>query len=637
MVALGLAATVQAASLTLDHSPVVLGRTESVGVSIHVDESAGTEARPLRLSVNVGSFGDVTRTGPGEYRSVYVPPITRYPQVALVAVWRETGADAPIHFLRIPLHGMTKINVSAPTGSTVNVEIGMQTFGPVVTDETRAVVVPVEVPPGIPEALIKVREASGKLTQRRAKVDVPPYNRLSIGMVPHALVANGEDWARLEVDYDLGGANVPADRIKVVPSLGSATLQRAERGRYVYKYLPPVGTTAAEVTFAVSVPDDPVASASARLTLGIPQPASVVVSPPVRQLPSDGKSTAPVSALVFDAAGLGLAQQKVEVFANGQPLASPEYKGNGVYQAPFIAPPVYPRGGLVQFSAVVHVPGGALLQGAANYQLQPQATPRSVSSRVAPSPVVADGKTKALLSLDVRDEAGLPLNGAHLILVADTGVLGKLTEVGDGRYQAEYQAPASMAAGGDASVRIVSSSGGFETTVNIPLREGPSFLVGARVGLTHSLGDLVTPRVGVDAWVPFRVGGSFLGLGLSATVGTASQSVAGAGGQFPSESRATFVPVAVRLGYEGYASRRLSVHFGLGGLATWAQVRNSSNRTQLNALAGGGLGFVSGAVTAGPGQFFGELSYAYAPVDNPDFRLNAGGVAVEAGYRFGLF
>jgi hypothetical protein len=74
-----------AASLSLERSPIVLGRTESVAVTFKVDEPAGTEDRPLRLSVNVGSFGEISRLGPGTYRAVYVPPATRFPQVALVA------------------------------------------------------------------------------------------------------------------------------------------------------------------------------------------------------------------------------------------------------------------------------------------------------------------------------------------------------------------------------------------------------------------------------------------------------------------------------------------------------------------------------------------------------------------------
>src|SRR5512134_706763 len=75
-----------AASIGLEGGAIVLGKTESMPVTVRVDETPGTEDLPLRLSVNVGSFSEPMRLGPGKYRATYVPPPTRFPQVALVAI-----------------------------------------------------------------------------------------------------------------------------------------------------------------------------------------------------------------------------------------------------------------------------------------------------------------------------------------------------------------------------------------------------------------------------------------------------------------------------------------------------------------------------------------------------------------------
>jgi hypothetical protein len=628
-----LSAVANAASVSLEKEPVVLGRTESVALTIKIDELPGTEARPLRLSVNVGSFGPIERVGPGTYRTVYLPPTTRFPQVALMAVWRETGPDAAIDFLRVPLYGMTQIPVSARPGSEVKVEIGTQEFGPVTVGASGRTVVPVVIPPGVPEAIINVKEKSNNVTKKHAKVDVPPYNRITMAVVPHALLANGKDPARIEVFYDLGGANLPADRLKLEASLGQAKFQHADRGRYVYRYVPPSGTTEKEARFEVSVTGDPVTRGSIPLELGLPPPQSVVVNTPDSALPSDGQSHAKVSVLVFDATGLGLPQQSVELTANGRPLTDLVYVGNGLYEATFVAPAVYPAGGLIQFQAKVARAGGALT-GTANYQVLPQAVPTALNSELSPNPAIADGKSKARVTLDVRDAAGLPLLGAQLFLLPDTGVMSPLVETGEGRYQSEYTAP-SDAATGEATVRVVDASGTFERKLQIPLRAGPSLLLGIRGGYTHSLGQLSGPRGGLDAWVPFHLGGSTLGVGLSATYGQAQQTVED--GVFSTRSSASIVPVIARLGYEFFASRRLSVHGGLGAQLTWVEVRSSALRTPAHAVRIGGLGFVSVGLTLGPGQLFAELAYAIAPVEHPDFRLNAGGATLEAGYRLGLF
>ncbi|MBI3183924.1 MAG: hypothetical protein HYZ28_17440, partial [Myxococcales bacterium] len=190
-----------ASSLSLDRGPVVLGRTESVGVTLQVEEAPGEEDRPLRLAINVGSFGEITRVKPGVYRTVYVPPPTRFPQVALVALWRETGSEAPIEFLRFSLYGLTQVPISAKPGAEVTVAIEADTFGPVISDSRGKATVQVAVPPNVHDAAVKVKERGGAIAERKVPIEVPPYNRLTASLVPHAILADGKSWARLDVSY----------------------------------------------------------------------------------------------------------------------------------------------------------------------------------------------------------------------------------------------------------------------------------------------------------------------------------------------------------------------------------------------------------------------------------------------------
>lgn len=639
-IAWGAAAEALGASVSLDKGPIVLGRTESVGVTFTLDEAPGTEDRPLRLSVNVGSFASITRTAPGKYRSVYVPPTTRFTQVALVAVWRETGPDARIDFLRLPLYGMGKLPVPAKPRAEVRVQLGLDTFGPVVADAKGKAEVPVIVPPGVVEATGQVKDKSGATANPKIPISVPIYNRLTAALVPHAVLADGQAWARVEVFYDLGGADLPADRVKLKASLGSATFQAAQRGRYAYRYVPPAGATEKEVRFSISVDGDSAASASAVLSLALPPPARVLVRPPEKPLAADGHSRAPVGVTAFDAAGLGLPGQTVKVTANGEPLAGVTYRSDGVYVVPFVAPAVYPPGGLIQFAATVTGTGGQSASATANYQLQAAPLPKALSARLAPDPVPADGRTRALLRLDVRDDAGLPLKGASLILVASHGTLGKLEEVGDGRYQATYVGPAEPPEG-DTIVRVVDSTGAFEKTVPVPLRSNPHrLLFGVRGGVTHDLGDLLGARVGPDLWLPVRIGSSYFGVGLSATWGTADQPVKTPDETRTSVSHADFFPIALRLGYEIHAGRRLSLSVGGGGVATFARFRTALlPGKEWNQWGFGGFGFGSAGLALGPGQAFVDLIYSFAPVATPDklFNLQSGGASAEAGYRIGLF
>ena len=79
-------------SLEVGHEGAIVlaDAPDSIPVTITAPETPETRDRPLRVSVNVGTFGPVERTGPGTYVTAYHPPKTRFPQLALVAVWLQT-------------------------------------------------------------------------------------------------------------------------------------------------------------------------------------------------------------------------------------------------------------------------------------------------------------------------------------------------------------------------------------------------------------------------------------------------------------------------------------------------------------------------------------------------------------------
>ncbi|MGB8932830.1 MAG: hypothetical protein WCC48_16415 [Anaeromyxobacteraceae bacterium] len=626
----------RAASITIEGGAVVLGRTESVPVVIRVAEVPGTEDRPLRLAVNVGSFSEPTKIGKGTYRAIYIPPSTRFPQLGLVAVWKETGPEAQLDFLRFPLFGTTRIAVTTKRGAEVRAKLGFDDFGPVNSDATGKAALKVAVPPEVLSADLTITERSGASVKKTVPVSVPPYNRLTAALVPHAVVADGNGWVRLDVLYALGGASVPADRIHVVPSVGTANIQSAQGGLYTYRYVPPAGTRAGEVTFRITVDGDPVAKAAARLSIGLPPPARLQLRPPAVALEAGTGETAPVSLLVMDATGLGLGDQRPEITANGVPVTPIIYKGAGIYETLYRAPDAYPAGGLVQFFASVQGPKGSPIASTVNYQLKAAPRPGAVGARFEPSPVPVGGATEARLQLDVRDLAGLPLAKAQLITVVSAGSLGKLEERAPGVYVATYNPPATLP-DGDATLRVLDANGGFEQTEPLPLRQvPPRLLVGASAGWAQSPGDAAGLRVGLDAWVPFRLGPANLAAGAAASWGMASRSVSDPTGTLTSRSTASFFPLSLQLALEALTGRRVSLSLGAGAVAAMGSFENTLGGPAQTGWGLGGMGFVTGAWTMWRGQLFLELSYARVPVETPDFRLDAGGPRAALGYRLGV-
>ncbi len=623
-----------AASLSIESGAVVLGKTESSLVTVRVDEPPGDEERPLRLSVNVGSFSEPRRIGPGKYRVTYLPPRTRFPQVALVAVWRETGPGARIDFLRLPLFGETTLPVSAPRGAQVTVEVGLDTFGPTPADARGEARVRIIVPPGSDRARVTIREKSGASVTKTVPVEVPGYNRLTAALVPHAIVADGKAYARLDVFYDLGGAALAADRVRVVASVGTVALEKAGKGLYTYRYVAPAGEAAKGVQFRISVDGDRLATATASLDLGLPAPDRILVRAPQAALAAGDRTGGRLTVLVLDAAGLGLAGHLLEATANGEAVGPPEDLGAGRYEVPFLPPAAYPAGGVVRFEVRVK---GAAAAGVANWQLLARAAPQSVRARLSPSPVPADGRTEASLELDVRDAAGMPLGGVSLIATASDGTVGRLEPTAPGRYRASFLPPDALPAE-PATLRIVDAGGGFERRIPLPLRQRTGrLLLGGRAGWVHSLENLTTPRIGLDLVVPFRAGGAWMFAGVTASVATTSQTVTDPVSGLSTRSEATFAPVSFRGGAELWSGRRASLALGAGLVVAPARFRTSARDGDTVATGFGGEGFLALSVAAGPGQAFVEASYAQVQVETDDARLPAGGVGVALGYRLRVF
>ncbi|RJS24904.1 hypothetical protein DRW03_07150 [Corallococcus sp. H22C18031201] len=623
-----------AASLELDAEPIVLGKTETVGVTLRVPEPARTPRPALRLVVNVGTFSEVTRQGPGVYRSVYTPPATRFPQVARVVVWHDTGPDAELSALTIPLSGTTRVEVRTRPRAQVRGTVGGRTFGPVRAGPHGLALLPIEVSPDIHTLEVTTRQRDGATATHRVPIQVPPYNRITVALVTPALLADGRGRARVDVFHPGAEEGVGAALVQLRTELGTITRVATSDGHEQFQYQPPTGTLETEARLQARIEGEAASVGTVRVALSLPAPAQLVLHPPETPLPADGTSRAELSLQVYSASGSGLPAQHVEVWANGQPLQGVTDAGSGLYRVPFVAPAFFPPGGLVRFEATVSTPSGPSARTEVRYQLRPPPIPRALHAALAQVPVPADGSTRVRLALDVRDAAGLPLDGARLIVVANQGAVSPPRALADGRYESMYLAPSGLPED-PVELTITDASGQFVQRVPVPLRAPPHrLLLGVRAGVVH--GAQLGPRAGLEAWVPFAVRGHWWGLGLAAAASRFQRNVQDTTGSLTSRSEAWALPVSLRAGVELFASRRASLVLGAGGTATWARFRTSLSDTRVEAMGLGGLGFLTASYALGPGQLFTEASYVHAPVSASGFRLDAGGPGLDVGYRIGV-
>jgi hypothetical protein len=163
--------------------------------------------------------------------------------------------------------------------------------------------------------------------------------------------------------------------------------------------------------------------------------------------------------------------------------------------------------------------------------------------------------------------------------------------------------------------------------------------LGIALGMTHSLGDMVAPRMGVELGLEYELPIGLLGLRVFLGYGWASQVVVAEGGLGVADSIVMMIPVGGALSYRA-PLRYLTPYVMWGCLAqivrtsiTAPYLEPERSRTD---VAFGVLGLVGASRELGPGRLFVQLGYQWSRLENEDVEILAGGVVLEGGYRLEL-
>lgn len=613
--------------IAVSGAPVIAGELKPYKVEIHDDADAAESHRPLRVAVNVGAFGPVQRVGPGRHETTYRPP-ARFPQVALVALWRETGPDAPVEFVRILVHARTTLPVASDPGAQVTVRVGSADFGPVQTDAAGRAQVPVVVPPGVREAAVTATVHQGVSSRKTQPLEVPPYNRLTLAVVPHAVVADGRSFARVHVFYDAPSGAAPtvdlrASEGELVPDAPPGP------GRAAFRYLPQSGARG-PVTLTAAVAGDPHASATAQIALGQTEPARLAIVPP-RDPPSVGhKEPAEFRVLVADAAGLGIVGADVALEAPGLAIVRRRELGGGLYAFDATVSR-HPAQGVLKLRASLAARSGPALLTTAEVRVRVPRTAASARFDAAPEWLKAGGPPVDVVA-SVFDAAGQPAVGGARLEAAGAS-LTRVQEA-EGQLVAQVVPPRGP---GQVTLKVVGADGE-------PLAEREISVQGdARRGYAAlRLGAAANPGASLGPWGAIEVG---YRPRLLDDVLVASASFGAI--QSAAESQPTGIThdltaaiLSLRLALDDLEIGRVRTQIGLAVLAAVVahgqRVAGTVPPPDAHAAVGAGV-FLAAAVPLGPGHAAIEIGYGFALVRAADLTANASALTVDVGYRLPVF
>ncbi|WIG97276.1 hypothetical protein [Myxococcus sp. SDU36] len=208
VLAMPVAGMAGAPDVTVTWSPerIVLGTDAPVTLKVQVPAGTG----PLHAAASTGTFASNRVEGGAVRLFDWRPPSVRYPQVAVLLFWTDApAADAPppVTVVRLPLVGLTELDVATAAGAHVEVEVANRRFGPVRANGRGQARVPIEVPPGVRQA--RVLATRGTLrTDATVPLDPPPDSPLAAVLTPPALPSVEGGWLLMADEAPLRASDV---------------------------------------------------------------------------------------------------------------------------------------------------------------------------------------------------------------------------------------------------------------------------------------------------------------------------------------------------------------------------------------------------------------------------------------------
>jgi len=227
----------------------VKGRDVRVAVELQVRSAAGQpdpSAAAPRLVASSGRVGVVEPIGPGRFRTTYLLPEARWPEVvalfAVVPRCPSCATPAALGSLRLPLASAIELPGETEPGVSTTLEVGGALHGPVRADAAGRFRIPVVVPPGAAHGVS--RSVSGLGNERRTLIDLglPPAPRIACAAHPSRLPADGQARAGIFcLAHQATGAPEEGGAIELSVPRGRLVRQRWERGLWRAEYQAPRG------------------------------------------------------------------------------------------------------------------------------------------------------------------------------------------------------------------------------------------------------------------------------------------------------------------------------------------------------------------------------------------------------------
>jgi len=495
-----------------------LGIDKEVEVAIDLTGPEAERFAPVRALATVGTLEKLQPRAPGHFVVRYLPPDTRFPQMALLVVELANGAEHVHATARISLACATVFPFHTSGGASVTMRVGDRQFGPVVADKQGHVEIPIEVPPGIRHGQARATDRNGASRETEVDLQLPAFPRVAL-LAPAGMEAGS--FAEVTViAVDDTGAPAAADTLTLAASAGLAhPLGASAPGETRFLFEAPVRVDGAPVKLTATAAGERPAFAEAAIPLRPGSTGNLEITASAERLVVGDPRPVQISIAARDRFGNLTSAANVYARVGGQP--APVAVTPGGIATLTVAPPARYTGqdevlieaGLdnVSASRALHVTGGA---------------PARLTLQLGATWVVGDGHRGVELRARVVDRNGTPTVVPGLSWETPDGHIRGVRVPHDGEYLAEYvpdrtRDPHTELVAVTATEALRASAGLVVTPP--PVR----VIAGARAGVYTNFGQAVGPVAFVEGLAPVRVPRGRLAIGLTAGYLRGDMSTAG--------------------------------------------------------------------------------------------------------------
>jgi len=478
------AAGLLALALSAQPSPIRLGSDASAVLRVQ-------SAVQPELTASVGRVEAPSRTGEETWEARYVPPDDEIPQVAIIMA---VAAD-DVAWISLPLWAEGDAVVKTRPRGRITVEIGSQTFGPVIADPRGEAVVPVVVPPGVTKA------RQGK---RMIPLGVPPSRTVHVAF---GAAGPRADRAQTVAVYAIATAADGAPRrgaaIRLRSTRGTLTSPREVAPGLYQSWLSLEAGAQGEVGVTAALDDAPAFIAKAVLPLASGPADRIAIRADRERIRAD-QPVARLHVSARDAAGNPAADALEFQTSLGELRTAATAAGE--WDLDLSLPASFERLKTVEVRALA-------ANASAVHTFALEAGPlQTIAFEEPEAVVIADGESPLRMQVELRDGYGNPISGVRPQLSAESG-RAELEERGEVLY-ASYVPP--LLHERQATV-LAASAGTAVGRANLTLLPSvPSRALSAKLGGLSDLSGFSAPLVGVEAQMRTIRFGPELALSLEA-------------------------------------------------------------------------------------------------------------------------